>query len=117
MIGSLTVGATTCASDTCLMTTSHIGTQTAMYLAQNYANRERYEFSNIKTKVLLYKSKLSRQEATYSMPFELNGSTEHLGIQRSEAGKPKETITMRIQVGICTSSKMMGAGICGLSVP
>ena len=32
----------TCTNDTCLMTTSHVGTQTAMYLAQNDANRERY---------------------------------------------------------------------------
>ena len=44
-IGSINVGAPMCADDICLLSTTHLSDQTALLVAQEDANWERYEFS------------------------------------------------------------------------
>ena len=71
-IGSISVGSQMCADDTCFLTTNHIGAQTSIYLAQDDAIHERYEFSATKTKIMLCNPQLTVSDATSSMPIELN---------------------------------------------
>ena len=93
------MGAPTCADDTCLLTTKHIGAQTAMYIAQNNANNERYEFSTTKTKIMLCNSNIKAEEANNIMPLEMNGQQIdyseqekhlHVGLERTTDGKAKK---------------------------
>ena len=90
-IGSIPIGAPTCADDVCLLSSSYTGAQTALLVAQNDANRERYEFSSTKTKVLLCNShpKKSTETLKESHPLYLNevpldytNKETHLGIQQ-----------------------------------
>ena len=52
-IGSIKGGAPTCADDTCLLSSTLIGAQTALLVAQDDANKERFQYSGTKTKSIL----------------------------------------------------------------
>ena len=123
-IGTIKVGAPTCADDTCLLTTSHLGAQTALLVLQDDANRERYEFSEVKTKTLLYNSKpkLDISVLKEVSPMHLNGQPldytsqeTHLGIERRDDGKATATVHARIKTGRRMVYALMGAGMYGLN--
>ena len=52
-IGAIKVGAPTCADGTCLLFLILIGAQTALLIAQDDATREWFQYSELKTKVML----------------------------------------------------------------
>ena len=121
-IGSIPVGVPTVADDMCLLSTSRIGAQTLLYIAQNDANRERYDFSTTKTKTILCNSSLTPEEAQLAMPLQLNNNTlayvnaeTHLGLERSTKGCASTTISARVQSGRRVAYALMGAGLHGLN--
>ena len=123
-IGCIRVGAPTCADDTCILTTSHLGAQTALYLAESDARKERYEFSNNKTKVVLYNRhpRRSPAELDETSPLLLNNTIinyssqeTHLGIERTDTGKTTPTVKERVQKARRMAYAMMGAGMYGLN--
>jgi hypothetical protein len=121
-IGSIHVGVPTVADDMCLLTTSRMGAQTLLYVAQNDANRERFDFNVTKTKTILCNSNLTPEEAQTAMPLQLNNKTlnyvkseTHLGLERSATGNASETVTSRIQTGRRVAYALMGAGLHGLN--
>ena len=123
-IGSVQVGAPTCADDTCLLSTSLLGAQTALLVAQDDANRERFQYSESKTKAILVndKSKLTPDILTQAQPLMLNGQAlnyvsqeKHLGIERTSTATASATIKARIQTGRKIAFMIMGAGFYGLN--
>ena len=123
-IGTTKVGAPTCADDICMLSRSHLGAQTALLIAQNDANKERYEFSASKTKVLLYNNRpktdlLTMKETSplllNDQPLEYTSQETHLGLQRKDDGKASATVKARIQTGRRMGFSLMGAGMYGLN--
>ena len=121
-IGSIPVGDPTCADDMTLLAPSAVAAQTILNVAQDEANRERYEFSATKTKAMLCNSNLPVPEAESLMPIQLNGTPlqytsqeTHLGQERAINGKPTATVAARIQTGRRTAYALMGAGLHGLN--
>jgi hypothetical protein len=123
-IGPIRIGAPTCADDTCILTTDHLGAQTALLLAQDHAAKDRYEFSTTKTKVLHFnpkrlQSKKGRETPTPLLfndsPLEFTKQETHLGIEKSEDGKTTATVLSRIKKARRMSYSMMGAGMHGLN--
>ncbi len=121
-IGKTPVGAPTCADDICLITTTYTGAQTAAYIAQNDANRERYEFSSTKTKMMICNTNLTPEDADKVIPVEINGQEinysgreKHLGVERTPNTCNSETIQSRIKTGRRTAYSLMNAGFSGLN--
>ena len=121
-VGSISVSSPTTADDTCLLSHTGIGAQTAILVAQDDANRERYEFSTTKTKTLLCNSSVNAETANEAIPLQLNGSTlaysnseTHLGLERSTDCKASATVSERIKCGRRMAYALMGAGLHGLN--
>jgi hypothetical protein len=72
-IGSIHIGAPITADDTCILSQSRIGAQSAIKLAECDANMELYEFSSTKPKAVMINSRLTPEEAATSIPLTLNG--------------------------------------------
>ena len=113
-IGSISVGAPTCADDTCIVSSSIQGTQALVNIAQHDASLNRYEFSSKKTRVMHINCE---EESVYLNGAEIQTtvSETHLGIQRTSNARNTETIESRIKTGRRTSFKLMGAGMYGFN--
>lgn len=121
-IGSIQVGTPTCADDTCLLSTSMLAAQTQLLIAQDEANRERFDYSTTKTKTILCNSAIQPEEAGTMMPLKLNGASvdyvtqeTHLGLERSQSGTATPTIQVRVRNGRRAAYALMGAGMHGLN--
>ena len=117
-IGTIEVGSPTCADDTMMISTSRMGAQLQINLAEYDANCHRYQFSDKKTKVVLMNAKASSEPK----PLTLNGNNidyskeeKHLGIQRADDGKNKSTLNERVKTGRRATYSLMGAGLHGLN--
>ena len=86
-IGSISIASPTCADDTCLLSFTRIGAQTAINVAQDDANRERYEFSATKTKTILCNANFTAEEAEAILPLQLNGATLAYTEQETHLGQ------------------------------
>ena len=117
-IGTIQVGAPTCADDTIMLSTTIMGAQLQLSLAEHNANCHRFQFSDKKTKVMVMNSK----SFDLLEPFELNGKMiefsneeKHLGIHRTIDGKNKITVTERVKAGRRACYKYMSAGMHGFN--
>jgi hypothetical protein len=86
-IGSIPVGAPTCAVDTCMLSSSMLDAQTLLYVAQDEANRERFDYSTTKSKTILCNTNLEANEAATAMPLELNEACIDYTMQETHLGK------------------------------
>ena len=117
-IGCTSVGAPTCADDTCMISTTPCGAQTLINIAQEDASKERYEFSQKKTRVMHVGANAGSQTPTVLLNGEpiLESSTEtHLGIVRSADTKSTIAVKEKIKIGRRTAYALIGAGLHGLN--
>jgi hypothetical protein len=117
-IGAISVGAPTTADDTALISSTHVGAQTLLGIAELDSNYQRYDFNAQKTKVMV----INHQQDTPVPPLRLNNSViamsnqeRHLGIERTANNCAKETITHRISSSRRAMYKLSGAGFYGLN--
>ena len=118
-IGSINIAAPTCADDVCLLSSSYVGTQTLINIAEADGHRQRYDFSDTKTKILKIEPNMRER---IEKPLFLNGSEidysqeeTHLGIKRNLDCKPKATIESKIKASRRAAYALMGAGLHGLN--
>ena len=118
-IGCINIAAPTCADDVCLLSASYVGTQTLINIAEADSHRQRYDFSDTKTKILKIEP---NKTGKIEKPLFLNGSEidysqeeTHLGIKRTDDGKPKATIEAKITTSRRAAYALMGAGLHGLN--
>ena len=117
-IGTIEVGAPTCADDTMMLSTSRLGAQLQINLAEYDANCHRYQFSEKKTKIITMNTKANDQIIPleiYGYDIECSSNETHLGIQRTADGKCKSTIEERVKRGRRSLYSLMGAGLHGLN--
>ena len=123
-IGSTKVGAPTCtcADDTCLLSSTLIGAQTALLVAQDDANRERFQYSGAKNKSILcndpnkFDPNLLKQTQPLilnNLPLDYINQEKHLGIERTATGAASATVSVRIQIGRKVAYALMEAGLYG----
>ena len=67
-IGSINTAAPTCADDVCLLSASYVGTQTLINIAEADSHRQRYDFSDTKTKILKKRAKQDRKNRKAALP-------------------------------------------------
>ena len=115
-IGSVQLGGIQVADDLVVQSPSPRGIQMLVTEAQMHASRERFSFSQSKTKSMTIRPK--KQEATeeahvklYGTVIESSVSEIHLGITRTADGKNTATISARVQSARRTSYGLMGAGL------
>jgi hypothetical protein len=101
-----------------MMSTTSCGVQTLVNIAQEDASKERYEFSQKKTRVMQVGADAGSQPPTVLLNGEpiLESSTEtHLGIVRSADTKSTTAVKEKIKIGRRTANALMGAGLHGLN--
>ena len=98
---------------------SYVGTQTLINIAEADSHRQRYDFSDTKTKILKIEPNKTGQ---IEKPLFLSGSETdysqeetHLGIKTTDDGKPKATIMSKITTSRRAAYAHMGAGLHGLN--
>ena len=82
-IGCLPIGAPTTADDTALLSSTKLGAQAQIFVAQDDANNQRYGFSSAKTKVQIVNNP-SHEIVSLSLnkePIEISLQETHLGVQ------------------------------------
>ena len=119
-IGSIPIGIPTVADDNCMLSNSHNGAQTQLLLAQQNAARVRYVFSTTKSRVLYIPDTATKGNSKPPLVFNNSNISyspmeTHLGLARTEDGKPKEAVLERIQAGRRTAYALMGAGLHGVN--
>jgi retron-type reverse transcriptase len=119
-IGSIRIGAIMVADDLALLASSPMGMQTLIKEAELDASRERYSFSETKTKCITIKSKKSHKEddlkvCLNNVVLENTEEETHIGICRQTNTSNSSTISARIQTARRTSYALMGAGLHGLN--
>ena len=122
-IGSIYVGAPTCADDTALLSPSVYELYLMNLLMQEEANRDRYLFSKTKTKIQVHNSQLPSHVWNSIAPWKLSGdpveivsSQDHLGLTRcSSSSATTSMIKARLRTGLQTSYSLFGAGFHGLN--
>ena len=120
-IGHIRLGAVMCADDLALISETHAGMQCLVNEAANDASRERFNFSEKKTKLMDIKPKATSAKSPgdivslYGSSLESAASEKHLGIMRTSDGKNSSTINERVKVARRTAYGLMGAGLHGLN--
>ena len=119
-LGHIPVGAIMCADDLALLSDSTLNMQCLVNEAAADASRERFTFSETKTKIMTMKNPSARPNTSECV--QLYGSTiqevnqeKHLGIMRTADGRNRATIDARIQLARRTAYGLMGAGLHGLN--
>ena len=121
-IGNVYLGSPACADDLLFLAKTATELQEMIFVQEFYANAERYDVSDIKTKVFIANSVVSNETWNENSTFVLNGrkvevveECVHLGITRdskSRSGHAK-TIDERIQSARRCAYSLMGAGLHG----
>ena len=121
-IGEVDVSAPTCADDMTLLSSTSIGLQRLLTIAQTDAALERYQYSKAKSKVMVFGSTASVNIWKEDPPWILRGNTldvsaeeTHLGLIRT----PKDTVTKLVQDNIKKARRsaysLMSAGMYGIN--
>ena len=121
-IGNVYLGSPACADDLLFLAKTATELQEMIFVQEFYANAERYDVSDTKTKVFIANSVVSNETWNENSTFVLNGrkvevveECVHLGITRdskSRSGHAK-TIDERIQSARRCAYSLMGAGLHG----
>ena len=121
-IGNVYLGSPACADDLLFLAKTATELQEMIFVQEFYANAERYDVSDTKTKVFIANSVVSNEIWNENSTFVLNGrkvevveECVHLGITRdskSRSGHAK-TIDERIQSARRCAYSLMGAGLHG----
>jgi hypothetical protein len=120
-IGSIRVGAVMVADDLALMATTPMGMQSLIKEAELDASRERYSFSETKTKCVTIKPKKKSHKEDELMVYLNNATLEntaeetHIGICRQTSTSNSSTVSARIRTARRTCYALMGAGLHGLN--
>ena len=120
-IGSVDVSAPTCADDMTLLSDKAINLQSMINLAAVDSNRERYNFSTKKTRVMVMNSNVMNAWNESPMwklgerTIDITTSELHLGITRTSDCKAKATVQLNIQKARRAGYALMGAGVYGLN--
>ena len=115
--GCLPICAPTTPDDTALLSSTKLGAQAQILVAQDDANNHRYGFSSAKTKVQIVNNK-PHEIVSLSLnkePIEISLQETHLGVQRTPDGKASATVKERIKSARRTAYSLMGAGLHGLN--
>ena len=120
-IGSCFVGAPTCADDTALLSDTVHGLQLLNSIMLGEANRDRYLFSDAKTKIQVHNSKIPPMLWNEVTPWTMAGKSidvvdkhDHLGLTRCCTTIASDHLTRaRLRTGIQTSCALFGAGFHG----
>ena len=121
-IGTVDVSAPTCADDMILLAQSPIALQRMLKIAEVDASQERYQFSNSKTKVMIFNSKIP-VDAWNKGPgwtlgdaqLEVSEEETHLGLIRVPDDKTTKTVEANIRKARRASYSLMSAGMYGLN--
>jgi hypothetical protein len=122
-IGIQNVSAPTCADDVTLMASTPSDLQVMLNVASQDSNRERYQFSRTKTKVMYVNGKPLQSPLVGTGRWDIEGAPlevvtrqEHLGIGReADPSKTSKFIAERIKLGRRSTYAFMGAGVHGLN--
>ena len=121
-IGSISVGAPTCADDTALCSATLTGARVLTGIAESDSLNLRYFFSTTKSKIMIInpnrvvKSQLQQFPVSLcNAPIEESSDEVHLGITRTPDGKASATVLNRISAARRATYAMMGAGLHGLN--
>jgi hypothetical protein len=120
-IGTVYAGCPTCADDIALVHDNSVDLQTSLNISSTFANQERFQFSDTKSKILVHDHRSSSQKTELwslnGKDLEIKDEQEHLGIKRksNKLCTDLKTAEERIQTGRRTVYSMFGAGLCGLN--
>lgn len=117
-IGTTPVGAPTTADDTALVSSTRIGTQSQINIAESDASHQRYCYSATKTAIQVINSPTNFDYPEYRLnnqPLATSTREKHLGIERTPDTRTTQTIEQRICIGRRTAYSLMGAGLHGLN--
>ena len=117
-IGHLKVGALMVADDLVISSRTIQGMQALVTEAEMDASRERFSFSQKKTRTMVFGAKKSTAEPDiklYDARLEQSNAETHLGIIRSEKGTNSDTVKERVKTARRTSYSILGAGLHGLN--
>lgn len=117
-IGSIPVGAPTTADDTALISSSRLGAQVQIGIAQLEANQNRYCFSNQKTKVMVVNQKKDPENPNLKLNnniIDVSEQEKHLGIERTPNHSAEATVDSRIKQSRRAVYSLAGSGLHGLN--
>ena len=117
-IGSIYVGAPTCADDIALLADTATDLQMMTELAWLESTKERFEYSTSKSKAMVFTKKREPVNPGLLMNnqvVELSTKETHLGIVRTNDNRANEAVQERIKTARKTTYALLGTGIYGIN--
>ena len=121
-IGTIDISAPTCADDIALVARNPVSLQALINIAVHDAHKERYDFSETKTKVMVMNNKTMAHAWGQMQLWQIDGrklevtsEETHLGIQRMDNCKASKSVGSNIQKARRSAYAMMGAGMHGIN--